>query len=327
MTSFPTALGLSAEQTEHVIRCAGLAPSLHNRQPWRFRLADHVIEVHADPQRRLPATDPDDRELRLACGAALLNLRLALEHVGVRPIVDPPSQMGAPTVLAEVRSGGKTTQPPGERALYEAIPRRRNNRRPYEERQVPSADRHALGSAAQWEQGWLHLLTRGELDQFSELVHRAHRLQLADERFRVELERWTGRPREVHEGVPAAAAGPQPEPQDLWVVRDFSGGTAPQRVAGKDFEREPLLAVLCSYHDSRADDVRAGQALQRVLLTACSRGLQSSLLSQVPEVPQTREDLRRMLGGSLQPQAVLRFGYGSPTPRTPRREPADLLLQ
>lgn len=326
MSSFPTALGLSAEQSRDVIRCAGRAPSLHNRQPWRFRLSEQVIEVHADPQRRLPATDPDDRELRLACGAALLNLRLALEHSGIRPVIDPPSPLAPPTALAEVRSGGRTTQNPAERALYEAIPRRRNNRRPFQETPVPTADRHALVSAAQREQGRLHVLTRTELDPFAELVHRAHRAQMGDERFRAEMDHWTGRERDASEGVPAAASGPLPEPQDLWVVRDFSAGRAPTRVAGKDFEREPLLTVLCSQHDSRTDDVRAGQALQRVLLTACAHGLSSSVLSQVPEVAETREELRRMLGGSLHPQAVLRFGYGSPTPETRRREPEDLLL-
>lgn len=326
MTSFPTALGLSAEQSEQVIRCAGLAPSLHNRQPWRFRLAEHVIEVHADPQRRLPATDPDDRELRLACGAALMNLRLAVEHAGIRPVVDPPSRMGPPTVLAEVRSGGRTEQAPAERELYEAIPRRRSNRRPFQETPVPMTDRHALINAAQREQGWLHVLARTELDQFADLVHRAHRVQMEDEGFRAELERWTGRRRDEREGVPTSSAGPRPEPQDLWVVRDFSAGQAPERVAGKDFEREPLLAVLCSHHNTRTDDVRAGQALQRVLLTACAHGLSSSVLSQVAEVANTRDQLRRMLGGSLHPQAVLRFGYGSPIPETPRRDPADLLL-
>ncbi|SFS77355.1 Acg family FMN-binding oxidoreductase [Saccharopolyspora flava] len=324
--TFPTALGLPAERTEHVIRCAGLAPSLHNRQPWRFRLAEHVIEVHADPQRRLPATDPEDRELRLACGAALLNLRLALEHEGVRPVVDPPSSMSAPTLLAEVRDGGRTEQAPAEQELHDAIPRRRTNRRPFQETPVPGADRHALVSAAQREQGWLQVLARTELDAFAELARRAHRIQLDDERFRAELERWTGRAREVSEGVPASSAGPRPEPQDLWVMRDFSGGSARERVAGKDFEREPLLAVLCSHHDSRADDLRAGQALQRVLLTACARGLSASLLSQVVEVADTRDELRRTLGGSLHPQAVLRFGYGSPVPDTPRRDPADLLM-
>ena len=326
MASFPTALGLSAERTRQLMRSAGLAPSLHNRQPWRFRLTEQVIEVHADPQRRLPAADPDDRELRLACGAAIMNLRLALADAGVRPLVDPPSPAGAPTTLAEIRGGGRAVPTPAERALHDAIARRRSNRRPFREIPVPVADRNALIDAAQQEQGWLHVLTRTELDPFAELVHRAHRRQVDDEEFRAEFDRWTGRRRDEPEGVPTSSSGPRPEPQDLWVVRDFSAGQAPERVAGKDFEREPLLAVLCSHHDSRADELRAGQAMQRVLLTACAHGLSSSVLSVVTEVAETRDQLRSMLGGSLHPQTVLRFGYGPPVPETPRRDPADLLM-
>ena len=52
------------------------APSLHNTQPWRFRLRDGGIEVPVDPDRRLPATDPSGWGARIACGAALFNLRL-----------------------------------------------------------------------------------------------------------------------------------------------------------------------------------------------------------------------------------------------------------
>ncbi|MEV0702788.1 nitroreductase [Saccharopolyspora sp. NPDC050389] len=326
MTSFPTALGLSAEQAQDVVRQAGLAPSLHNSQPWRFRLLPHAIELHSDPQRRLPAADPDDRELWLACGAALLNLRLALEHAGVRPVVTLLPRLTAPTALAEVRSGGQTTQAPEEQELYRAIPQRRSNRRPFLETPVPTEYRHALATAVRREQGWLYVMKCPELGALEGLVHRAHRAQMADARFREELGRWTGRPTGAVEGVPAAAAGPQPEPQDQWVLRDFSGGEARARVPGKDFEYEPLLVVVCSHHGSRLADLQAGQAMQRMLLTATAHGLAASLLSEVVEVADTREELQRLLGGTLYAQALVRLGYGSPTPATPRRDVRDLLI-
>ncbi|WP_432705819.1 Acg family FMN-binding oxidoreductase [Amycolatopsis taiwanensis] len=326
MTSFPAALGLSSEQTEEVVRLAGLAPSLHNSQPWRFRLASDAIELHSDPQRRLPAADPDDRELRLACGAALLNLRLALEHVGVRPVVTLLPRFAGSTALAEVRDGGRATQAPGEQELYRAIPKRRSNRRPFRETQVPTKHRHALAAAVQREQCWLHVMERSELGVLERLVRHAHRVQMADPRFRDQLARWTGRPPGTVEGVPAAAAGPLPEPQDQWVLRDFSGGQARARVPGKDFEYEPLLVVVCSHHDSRLDDLYAGQAMQRMWLTATVRGLALSLLSQVVEVTDTRDELSRLLGSTWYPQAVARIGYGWPTPVTPRRDVRDLLI-
>jgi nitroreductase len=327
MTSFPAALGLSAEQTEDVVRQAGLAPSLHNSQPWQFRLTPYAIELHSDPQRRLPAADPEDRELRLACGAALLNLRLALEHSGVRPVVTLLPRLAGPTVLAEVRGGGRAKQAPEEQELHRAIPKRHSNRRPFLETPVPTEHRHALTIAVQREQCWLHVVKRPELGALEGLVHRAHRAQMADTRFRDEMARWTGRPKGTVEGVPAAAAGPQPEPQDQWVLRDFSGGQAPARVPGKDFEYEPLLVVVCSYQEGRLADLHAGQAMQRMLLTATARGLASSLLSEVVEVADTREELRRLLGGTLYPQAVVRIGYGSPTSATPRHDVQDLLIK
>ena len=64
-------------------------------------------------------------------------------------------------------------------------------------------------------------------------------------------------------------------------------------------------------------EVQVGQALQRVLLTATAAGLATSLLRQVVEVPQTREELRRLFAAARPPQAVLRIGW--PRAVTPRQ--------
>lgn len=327
MKPFPAALGLTSEQTEEVVRAASRAPSLHNSQPWRFSLSPRAIGVHADLDRRLPAADPEDRELRLACGAALFNLRLALEHEGLRPSVTIPSSGEHPTLLATVRSTGTARTHPERDRLFRAIATRRTNRRPFLPSPVPAPDRHALVGAVEAERCRLLVVGREQRGQLVHLVHRAHEVQSADESFRAEFEHWTGRHAEDREGVPLSAAGPPREPQDEWVLRDFSAGQSPPRTPGKDFEDDPLTVVLCSDDHGRAADIQAGQALERMLLTATARGLAASLLSQVVEVPETRDELRRALGGRLEPQALLRLGYGSPVPETPRREPIDLLIE
>ena len=58
------ALGLSGPETVAVLETAALAPSVHNTQPWAFRVAPDVVELYLDPARRLPVADPDDQELR-----------------------------------------------------------------------------------------------------------------------------------------------------------------------------------------------------------------------------------------------------------------------
>ena len=106
-------------------------------------------------------------------------------------------------------------------------------------------------------------------------------------------------------------------------MRDFTGGTGRPRVPAKDFEEEPLIAVLTSHLSGTTAEVQVGQALQRVLLTATAPGSHIVPVAVV-QVPQTREELRRLIGGTRPPQACwLRARLAGAA--SPRRETADLL--
>ena len=326
MTTIPAALGLAPAQVADLLQAAGRAPSLHNSQPWRFRLSANLVELHADPARRLPVIDPDDRELRIACGAALLNLRLSLHGLGIRPLVTVLPDGGRPDLIAHVRHGGATPPTPEQMSLLRAIRRRHTDRHPFTDVAVTAPERHALTKAALEEGARLHVVDEpGKRAELRRIAATAHRLQMADEDLRAEAQRWTAVAPGRRDCVPASAGGPLPEPQDRWVLRDFTLGTGRARTPGKDFEDEPLIAVLTADLSGPAAEVHAGQALQAVLLTATAEGLAVSFLSHVVEVPQTREELRRLVGGTRPPQAVLRIGRGWPVPATPRRDVADLL--
>jgi nitroreductase len=323
MNVTPGALGLTGEQVDNLLTTAGRAPSLHNSQPWRFRLTPQAIELHADPERRLPAADADDRELRIACGAALFNLRLALHGLSIRPVVTILPDRRRPTLLAVVRPGGRKPATPEQQRLLRAVPQRRTNRHPYTDTPVTMQEQYALRRAAQDEGAWLHLVDPLQRRPLKQIAKKAHETQMSDPQFRAELQHWltdTG-----DSGVPATAAGPLPEPQDQWVLRDFTGGNVPPRVPGKDFETEPLIGVLTPYLSGAEGEIQAGQAMQRVLLTATAGGLATSFLSHLVEVPPAREQLRRLIGATQPPQVVLRIGHGWPVPTTPRRNAADLL--
>ena len=90
------------------------------------------------------------------------------------------------------------------------------------------------------------------------------------------------------------------------------------------FESEPTIGVLYSATDTRRDWVLAGQALQRALLTATARGVSTTLMTQPMEIP-SRRSLLTDPTLRLVPQVIVRFGYGPPTPATPRRPVADLI--
>lgn len=327
MTRIPSSLGLSPDEVRVVLTTTGRAPSLHNSQPWRFRPTAEAIELHADPRRALPVADPDGRELRLAGGAALFTLRLALHGHGIRPTVTLFPDRDRPELLAVVRHGGSRPPTPEQEGLLRAVTSWRTNRHPFTAEPVVPPDQHALRRAAFDEGAWLHIVRDvAERAALRRIVGHAHRLQIADPAFVAEFARWTAGGPIRSDGVPGRAGGALPDPQDAWVLRDYTGGTGAERLPGKDLEEEPLIAVLTSHLSGRTAEVQAGQALQRVLLTATARGLAASFLSQAVEVARSRDELRRLVRGTRLPQAVLRIGHGWPVVATPRRDVDDLIL-
>ncbi|SDZ00267.1 Nitroreductase family protein [Saccharopolyspora shandongensis] len=318
---------LTADQVRDVLLKATSAPSLYNSQPWRFHCTDDTIALHADRSRAVPVADPEHRELVLACGAALLNLRLAVRAAGVQPDVNVLPHRCTPDLLAMVRPARRRPATPTDVELAAAIPRRRTNRKPFLPTAVPGSLHSQLRQAAEAERAWLAIPEREQLPKLQALAQQAHDAQLSDAEFTAELRFWTGRNSGSPDGVLVSSSGPLPEPQDEWVLRDYSRGQANTRVAGKDFEPEPLICVLGSFQDGVSAQLHAGMAMQRVLLAATAAGLSSSFISQIVEVPTTRKELRELIGGGLWPQAVLRIGYGSPVPATPRRSLDDVVAR
>src|SRR5437762_617350 len=146
------------------VEAAVRAPSMHNTQPWRFRVRDGALDVLADHRRRLPAADPFGWAVRIACGAALLNARLAFA------VADCPAQVrlrpdpAQPDLLARLVPGPPQPATPLEKSLFAAVPLRHTNRHPFAPEPVPAQVRRDVLAAARVEGAWLDLLIgRGPL--------------------------------------------------------------------------------------------------------------------------------------------------------------------
>ncbi|MEU8632203.1 hypothetical protein AB0C38_08555 [Amycolatopsis sp. NPDC048633] len=321
MTPPITSIGLlDPDQVKSVLGAAVLAPSTRNTQPWRFRCTAAGIELHADPDRALPVADADRRELLLSCGAALFNLRTAIHVLGAHPATTLLPRRDNPTLLAVVRPFA--ARKPDRRLvrLADAIPRRHTNRTPFEAAVIPDTVVAELRHAAEAEQAWLPRLDANQLDRSRDLVHESHHSQMTDPAFLAEWRHWTARPRDSRDGVPDYAAGAMPS--EDWILGAFG---SPRRSLVDD--SDPLVVIVGSFDDKQADRLRAGQAMQRVLLTAAAAGFDASFVSPPVEVPEVRAELRTLLGGGLWPQVVLRFGRATPVPWTPRRSLDDVLLE
>ncbi|MBG0561044.1 Acg family FMN-binding oxidoreductase [Actinoplanes aureus] len=297
------------------------APSMYNSQPWRFRLRDGAIEVLADADRRLTVADGGGWAMRLGCGAATFNARLALAWAGTPAEVRLLPDSDTPEVIARLTPGRRRPPTYAERDLHAAIERRHSNREPFWPDPVPAGVRVRLIEAARAENAWLDLLVgMTALSGFSEIAHSADRVLRRDSRYQAELITWT-ETEAAADGIPAMSGAPVGEPQDLLPHRFGSRRRAP----GRDYEPEPLVGILGTAGDRGLDQVMAGQALQRVLLTATDAGLASSMISQPIEVPAARDQLRRSLGRTGFPQIAFRVGYGRPGTPIPRRDVTDVL--
>jgi nitroreductase len=313
---------LTPELFTAAVDAAIRAPSMHNSQPWRFRHQMDTIEVLADPARRLPAADPAGWAGRMACGAAIFNLRVALAARGAPVRVDLLPDSHQPLLLARLTPLSPRPATPAERSLCAAIPQRHSNRYPFLNTAVPIDVRADLVHAARAEGAWFDVLAGpAPVEAVAAIIQAANDRLNHDAAYVAEVAAWTRGDHPEHlDGVSRAAGGPAPEPTELIARRAFS-----TRATTKTFEQEPLLAVLGSYGDTPADQLTAGQALQHVLLTATSRGLAASMISQPIEVPERREELRRALSRRGAVQMILRIGYAAPAPPSPRRPVADVV--
>lgn len=333
MTDIPAALGLDPDGVHDVLTTAARAPSLHNTQPWRFHVVPDRIDLWADPDRRLWATDPTGAEQRLACGAALYNLRLALHGHGIRPLVTLHTEPDHPDLLATIRYGGRKPPTQEQRRLLRAVPHRHTNRHPFTDEPVTPTEITALRRAALEESAWLHIVddpaTRTEV---AHLAAAATRTQHANPAYHAELAHWVAVDPDRTDGVPARTNEHRPAPHDRWIHRDFTAGHGPTTTETETrYEHHPTIAVLAPHLFGSTTETTTGQALQRVLLTATADGLAVSFLSQLIEVPQTRTALHHLIHsihgvrGIHGPHAVLRIGHGFPVPTTPRRPVTDIL--
>lgn len=315
---------IGAATLEELLRAAVQAPSSHNTQPWLFQTGAGTVRLFADRTRALPANDPDDRELTISCGCALLNLRVAAAAQGLGSAVSLSPDPHDADLLAELILGPGDEQPGELSRLIDQVPHRRTYRKRFEDREVPAEILQKLSEAVVAEGGELHVINNEEdREAVVRLVSDGDAAQWSDPSWRRELAQWM-HPRRKGDGltVPGLVA-----PIAQAVVRTFDMGSG---VAAKDrqlAESSPVLAVLATADDTPRSWLAAGQALERCLLTASQEGLQASYLNQPIQVAALRPELRDLLAGKAYPQILMRLGYPTEKIDAPPRRNLEAVLE
>jgi hypothetical protein len=329
-----------AQRLRFALHAAVLAPSLHNSQPWRFRVQDGIsphIELLMDPARNVSVLDPGQRQLVISCGAALAALELGLRGCGLAPHVELFPDGLTSTQLAHVHVHNTERADEAARSAWHDLLERRSYRGRMTDERLTDSDREALTAAARPDSR-LFVVPPAAVQSVEHLILQASLDEAAESDIAAETQGWTRVGERTHDGVPAsnwqrtsqeAAFAPV-------VQRDFAQGRAlpDADLHGPDashHEAFPELAVLLSAADRPVDWLDAGRSMLRLTLAGHSRGLALGYVNQPTEVPHIRTQLVDVLdlreAPFAVPQLVLRIGHPADPmpPATPRRAVREVL--
>ena len=314
---------------EEIIGFACRAPSVHNTQPWLWRLRGDRVDLIADRSRQVVHADPDGRDLMLSCGAALHHLQVAAAGLGwhTRVVRCPDSEDQHLLASASFQPSHNTSSHGAD--LLSALTTRRTDRRRYTSWPLPAERLLSLAATGTlWGAQVLPVDSEAVRRRLERLTLHAARVQQADPGYVEELTFWS---QGVRDGVTpdvlptTYATGEAPS----GLSREFPPGVLDDPVLDDGPPAEGML-IVCTQVDDVVSRLQAGEAMSAVWLQATLEGLSVVPLSQVFEVAETRHEVRAgLLDDLVCPQILLRVGWlsgdRSELPPTPRRSLEDVL--
>ncbi|MDA3650145.1 hypothetical protein LZ318_01655 [Saccharopolyspora indica] len=290
----------SAAESVVINRAVQNAPSVHNSRPWSLALRGRTAELHERPAL-LVQHDPEGRDRRISCGAALANLVLAIRNLKWTAEVAFGSSAGL--VTATVTATGRAEPSEAERRRGAAVLDRWSCRRPFDGPGLPASTRDVLleavaapGVTGRWISG------ADEALGVARLLTYAGRVFRGNAEYQRELSSWTTA---TGDGLRREGLGER----GLAAVGLTTGRTRlpDEHALAARIQRESVLLV-GSPADGPAEQVRAGAAVEQAWLEATGRGLVTSVMTQPLHLAEVRSGLAAGLGFAATPQVVMRFG-------------------
>lgn len=301
------------------------APSIHNSQPWIWRVGSRSLHLYVNPELALPHTDPDARDLMISCGASLDHCQVALAALGWQAQAHRLPDPSDPNHLATIEL---RRYAPSEVnvVLAAAILRRRTDRRSYGVHPVPQGVIAMMGARS--------ARTGVMLRQLEDLTNLKRQIIDAEWRhnndldYLSELATWSGRYGSTA-GVPARNAPPS-DPEAAIPGRSFAGPMLENPEQAQPSADNATVIALGTIADDPVSQLRAGEATSQVLLTATVAGLASCPITGPLELADIRADVGMdVFGAEGYPQILVRIGRVAADagclPSTPRRPLVDVV--
>lgn len=310
-----------------LVRYATLAPSSHNTQCWKFRVADRSISILPDFSRRCPVVDPDDHHLFVSLGCAAENLIQAAAAHGLKG--EGVFRRGPDESIEISLTPGVAVRSP----LFEAMPFRQSTRVDFDAKPLSTEDLRLLEAAGTGNGVHVHLFTdKDRMERILEFVIEGNSAQMRDPAFVRELKVWLrfsgGHAAKSGDGLFSGSSGNPTVPD--WLGRLMFDFFFTEKAENDKYARHVRssagIAVFVSDVDDKAHWIEAGRAFERFALQATALGVRNAHLNQPVEVATLRQQFTQSLGiTGGRPDLVVRFGRGPEMPRSLRR-PVEAVL-
>ena len=317
---------------EAAVAVAIRAPSIYNTQPWWWDLRSDGLDLRADRSRQLTVVDPDAHSLLISCGAALALANYGLQAAGWSAAIARLPDPADPDLVARLRPLDRMQPTRADRDRVAAALRRQSDRRPYKPEPVPEKIIGHLRDATREPGVYAHFPSHA--DEYIELavaVSHADHVERHNVAYRAELAQWIRPEGTATDGVPVTAvphlSAEHPRHTNI-ALRDFELATPGLQLIELDVDENPLLAVVLTNTSGPDAQIRAGEAMMRLMIEAELRGLATCPLSQAVDLLAFRARLRAVMGWPDYPQMMLRLGVppaGHPPTATPRRPVTEVL--
>jgi hypothetical protein len=318
---------LDTEAVKKAVLLACRAPSVHNSQPWRWVSESAVLQLFVDRRQWVHIADRSGREAIISCGAVLDHLRVAMVAAGWQAHIErfPNPNNLDHLALIEFRPLEFVTDAQRKRA--EAILQRRSDRLPFGHPTFWPPFEPVLRSSIDNSVAMLDVLADEVRPQLAKASYLTKELRRYDASYHAELQWWTS-PFALSGGIPPEALASTSEQWRVDVARDFPARSNADRRADVGVDWSKIL-VLSTAGDTRAEVLGCGEALSTVLLECTMAGMATCTLTHLIEVDESRDIVRRLIGGRGEPQVLVRVGIAPPMEdlpaATPRRPLDDVL--
>jgi len=310
---------------QELVRCATLAASGHNTQPWKFGLSPDTISIRPDLSRRTPVVDPDDHHLWVSLGCATENLVLAAAALGKHADV----AFGPQEVHVALDNAAAVRSP-----LVNAIFQRQSTRAEYDGQAMPNDVLQELARAADRGGVRLLLLTeRAKVEGVLDYVTQGNSAQIRNVAFVRELKSWVrfnqADALATGDGLFSRLTGNPTLPR--WLGNVLFGMVLSEKSENdryaKQLRSSAGVAVFVGERAEPANWFEVGRAYERFALAATALGVRTAFVNQPVEVQAVRAQFAQWLGlGSRRPDLVVRFGRGPQLPYSLRRPVADVIV-